>query len=286
MNSKPFLKGFNDQVKDFVLDLRNLTTFDPSQVKDVIDLQPFGILKAEHHRREKHSINKFFPFEEHDWDYKINEYNFRDDFPFQAEKKIAVFGCSATMGTGVDKTYSRHLQEMLPPEYGVFNFATAGNHIVSMYKKFIGVCNCLEIDTAIMTFPHMKLMAMRDNQFKVLSSLTRVEPHTEEWMQLMTNLDQKEYDQLHIEISQGREEVKLKLLLLKYIDGMLRIAKDKNIKLIFGGWDSELYFSISKEYPTLTLPKWEWADFAHKADHPGIQAHKDYANSIVQKMFQ
>ena len=82
------------------------------------------------------------------------------------------------------------------------------------------------------------------------------------------------------------QEVKLKLMLLKYIDGMLRIAKQKNIELIFGGWDSDLYFSISKEYPTLTLPKWEWADFAHKADHPGIQAHKDYATYIHNKMFE
>ena len=69
----------------------------------------------------------------------------------------------------------------------------------------------MDIDTAVMTFPHMKLMAMRDNQFKVLSALTRVEPHTEEWMQLMTNLDQKEYDSLHKEITQGQKEVKLKL---------------------------------------------------------------------------
>ena len=105
-------------------------------------------------------------------------------------------------------------------------------------------------------------------------------------MQLMTNLDQKEYDSLHKEITQGQKEVRLKLMLLKYIDGMLRIAKQKNIELIFGGWDSDLYFSISKEYPTLTLPKWEWADFAHKADHPGIQAHKDYATYIHNKMFE
>jgi hypothetical protein len=286
MNSKPFLKGLQDQVKDFVLDLRNLTEFDPNQVSQLSHLQPYGILKPDHHKGISHSINKFFPFEDHEWNYEINEYNFRDNFPLDAKIKIAVFGCSATMGTGVDKTYSAILQDMLPPLYGVFNFATAGNHIISMYKKFVAVTNCMDIDTAVMTFPHMKLMAMRDNQFKVLSSLTRVEPHTEEWMQLMTNLDQKEYDSLHKEITQGQKEVKLKLMLLKYIDGMLRIAKQKNIDLIFGGWDSDLYFSISKEYPTLTLPKWEWADFAHKADHPGIQAHKDYATYIHNKMFE
>ena len=55
---------------------------------------------------------------------------------------------------------------------GIFNFATAGNHIISMYKKFVAVTNCMDIDTAVMTFPHMKLMAMRDNQFKVLSALS------------------------------------------------------------------------------------------------------------------
>ena len=105
-------------------------------------------------------------------------------------------------------------------------------------------------------------------------------------MQLMTYIHKKYYYSLHKEIIQFHKEVKLKLMLLKYIDGMLRIAKQKNIELIFGGWDSDLYFSISKEYPTLTLPKWEWADFAHKADHPGIQAHKDYATYIHNKMFE
>tara|TARA_Y100000361_G_scaffold121688_1_gene113684 strand:- start:2577 stop:3464 length:888 start_codon:yes stop_codon:yes gene_type:complete len=254
-----------------------------ANMKTPKDLIPFGVLRNFYGPEQ---VKNMYTWETYDWAYDINEYNHRDPWPLDSKpKKVGIFGSSDSFGAGCDKTYSRRLQELLPPEYGVHNTATAGANILVIFKKFEIMTNMMDFDTAIVSLPEAKLISLKDQQFMVLGALTKVMPHTPEWIQLMGNLGLPEYQELHDEIKQGKEGIPLTVFLMKYVDAIAQIAIKKKIKLFFGGWDRALYFNVKEKYPEITLPRWEWFDKAECDNaHPGIASHDKYAVNIFNAM--
>ena len=282
-----WLKGvFGKDAQRNNIENNELISKDPLAVAKMTtpnDLIPFGVLK-DFHGPEK--VKNIYTWETYDWAYDINEYNHRDPWPLDKKsKRIGIFGSSDTFGAGCDVTYARRLQERVPPDYGVHNFATAGANILVLFKKFQIVTNMMDLDYAIVSLPEAKLISLKDTQFMVLGALTQVIPHTPEWIQLMGNLGLPEYQELHDEIKQDKEGIPLKVFLLKYVDAIAQIAIKKNIKLFFGGWDRMLYFSLQEMYSEITLPRWEWFDKAEcdKA-HPGQGSHDKYADNIFKAL--
>ena len=190
-------------------------------IKTPHDLIPFGVLKD---FKEAGPIQNIYGWEKYDWAYHINEYNHRDPWRLDRKKLVGLFGSSDTFGAGCEITYGERLQEKLPPDYGVCNFATAGSNMLVMFKKFLTVTNMLKFDTVILSFPEAKLISMRDQGFMALGALTQVIPHTPEWIQLMGCLGLPEYQELHDEIKQGKEGIPLTVFLMKYVDYMVDIA--------------------------------------------------------------
>ena len=118
-----------------------------------------------------------------------------------------------------------------------------------------------------------------------LGALTQVIPHTPEWIQLMGSLAKPEYDELHEEIKQGKEGIPLTLFLMKYVDYMIKMAVKSGAKVVIGGWDRALYFTIKDKYPELTVERWQWFDRAeYDKTHPGQGSHDKYANDIYKHM--
>ena len=251
-------------------------------IKTPEDLIPFGVLKD---FKGPGSIQNIYGWEKYDWAYHINEYNHRDPWPLDRKKLVGIFGSSDSFGAGCDVTYGRRLQEKLPPDYGVCNFATAGANALVMYKKFLVVTSMIKFDTVILSFPEARLISLKDRGFMQLGALTQVIPHTPEWIQLMGSMGKPEYDELHEEIKQGKEGVPLTLFLLKYIDYMVKMAVKSGTKVVIGGWDRALYFTLKEKYPELTVERWQWFDRAeYDKTHPAQGSHDKYANDIYKHM--
>tara|TARA_Y100000356_G_scaffold26095_1_gene18345 strand:- start:142 stop:1017 length:876 start_codon:yes stop_codon:yes gene_type:complete len=251
-------------------------------IKTPHDLIPFGVLKD---FKEAGPIQNIYGWEKYDWAYHINEYNHRDPWRLDRKKLVGLFGSSDTFGAGCEITYGERLQEKLPPDYGVCNFATAGSNMLVMFKKFLTVTNMLKFDTVILSFPEAKLISMRDQGFMALGALTQVIPHTPEWIQLMGCLGLPEYQELHDEIKQGKEGIPLTVFLMKYVDYMVDIAVKSGAKVVISGWDRALYFTIKEKYPELTSERWEWFDKAeYDKAHPGQGSHDKYAQDIYRHM--
>lgn len=251
-------------------------------IKTPQDLIPLGVLKD---FKGPGPVDKLYTWEKYDWDYQINEYNHRDSWHLDRKKLVGVFGSSDSVGAGVDITYGRRLQEKLPTDYGVCNFATAGANILVMFRKFQVVTNMMKFDTVILSFPEARLISLRDTGFRQLGALTQVIPHTPEWLQLICGLGLPEYDELHDEIKQGKEGIPLTVFLMKYVDYMVDIAVKSGAKVILCGFDRNLYFSIKQKYPELTAERWEWFDRAeYDKAHPGQGSHDKYASNLYRHM--
>ena len=251
-------------------------------IKTPHDLIPFGVLKD---FNKAGPVKNMYGWEHYEWAYEINEYNHRDPWRLDRKKLVGLFGSSDTFGAGCEITYGDRLQEKLPPDYGVCNFATAGANMLVMFKKFLTVTNILKFDTVILSFPEAKLISMRDQGFMALGALTQVIPHTPEWIKLMGCLGLPEYEELHDEIKQGKEGIPLTVFLMKYVDYMIDIAVKSGAKVVISGWDRALYFTIKEKYPELTADRWKWTDRAEwdKA-HPGQESHDQYAVDLYRHM--
>lgn len=251
-------------------------------IKTPHDLIPFGVLKD---FNKAGPVKNMYGWEHYEWAYEINEYNHRDPWRLDRKKLVGLFGSSDTFGAGCEITYGEKLQEKLPPDYGVCNFATAGANMLVMFKKFLTVTNILKFDTVILSFPEAKLISMRDQGFMALGALTQVIPHTPEWIKLMGCLGLPEYEELHDEIKQGKEGIPLTVFLMKYVDYMIDIAVKSGAKVVISGWDRALYFTIKEKYPELTANRWKWTDRAEwdKA-HPGQESHDQYAVDLYRQM--
>jgi len=251
-------------------------------IKTPHDLIPFGVLKD---FNKAGPVKNMYGWEHYEWAYEINEYNHRDPWRLDRKKLVGLFGSSDTFGAGCEITYGERLQEKLPPDYGVCNFATAGSNMLVMFKKFLTVTNMLKFDTVILSFPEAKLISMRDQGFMAMGALTQVIPHTPEWIQLMGCLGLPEYQELHDEIKQGKEGIPLTVFLMKYVDYMIDIAVKSGAKVVISGWDRALYFTIKEKYPELTAERWEWFDKAeYDKAHPGQGSHDKYAQDIYHHM--
>lgn len=271
-----------DSLRTVTLETNSLLKKDPFKLKTLEDIIPFGVIR---HFKQAGDFQNLYGWEDYEWSYSINEYNHRDKFNLQADKKIAILGSSDAFGAGVEFPFASRLQNKLPPNYSVLNFGTCATNILVLYKKFIAVTELLDLDTVIMAFPSAKMVSIRDQQFKVLTALTNVLPHTPEWVQLLGNLDKREYNELHEDIKQGKEGVPLQLFLMQYIDSIVRIAVDKKIKLVLGSWDTLIYFAMKQKYPEICLPLWEFQDHAIcDSSHPGQASHDEYTETIYQHL--
>lgn len=255
-----------------------------TEFKTLDDITPFGILRDFNGAID---VPTLYGWDDEDrgWKYKINQYNHRDEFYTDREVKVGVFGSSDVMGAGVEHTFATRLQDKLPPNHAVYNFSSAGANVLVVHKKFQLVSHLMDLDVAVISFPEMKLLSFRDQQFKTLGALTNIPAHSKEWVQLLCNLSEKQYDELNNEIKAGKEGVPLQMFLWKYVENIIQIAKAKNIKLALGGWAKDVVFGLGllKDHPDITLPLWEWVDRAPSDNaHPGQDSHDRYADIIYK----
>lgn len=254
-----------------------------TEFKTLDDITPFGILKDFNGAID---VPTLYGWDDEDrgWKYKINQYNHRDNFD-NKEVKVGVFGSSDVMGAGVEYTFATRLQDKLPPNHAVYNFSSAGANVLVIHKKFQLVSHLMDLDVAVISFPEMKLLSFKDQQFKTLGALTNIPAHSKEWVQLLCNLSEKQYDELNDEIKAGKEGVPLQMFLWKYVENIIQIAKTKNIKLALGGWAKDVVFGLGllKDHPDISLPLWEWVDRAPSDNaHPGQDSHDRYADTIYK----
>ena len=275
----------NHQSPDYNIQFNEVISTNPdylATIKTPHDLIPFGVLK---NFKGPGPIQNIYGWERYEWSYQMNEYNHRDPWRLDKPKLVGLFGSSDTFGAGCEITYGEKLQEKLPPDYGVCNFATAGANMLVMFKKFLVVTNMMKFDTIILSFPEAKLISMRDQGFMALGALTQVLPHTPEWLQLLASLSKPDYEELHEEIKQGKEGIPLTVFLMKYVDYMIDIAVKSKSKVVISGWDRNLYFTIKEKYPEITAERWEWFDKAeYDKAHPGQGSHDKYANDLYKQM--
>jgi len=214
---------------------------------------------------------------DHEWNYYINPYGFRDPWNIgSTNTKIGFYGCSFTFGVGLPthQTFSHLVKEKLTPnQVDIFNIGVGGGSIHRIAKLLAGSIELLELDLVVLTLPtYLRFLVIDENlwyhdllpNFKITHS---------------NELDAKR-DHLYKLFSEHDFES----IAGDYIQWMLAELSKKNIKSVWSSWDEATY-NVIKAYvdPSMMFPKFSHieGDVARDQVHPGPIVHNLYADQIV-----
>jgi len=253
----------------------------PCKVSALEDLRPFGALRPELFE-EKLSMapgpyqikimqggeEKFW--NKDPWYYIINEYNFRGVWDFtDKRKRIGFFGCSFTMGEGIQDSnqYTNIVAENF--DLNVFNFGSGGSGIERVSRTFSAVNSIVSLDYAVVTLPawHRQL---HTGEMGDMINLIPSYPHLgfEKLCKLLTSLDEDYYATRAI----------------TNINWILDVAKFKGIKVLFSSWDHTTNATCKILLPDNTLNPFPNIDDKCARDrmHPGIKSQQAHAEQIIK----
>ena len=205
------------------------------------------------------------------WSYKINKYGFRGDLIIQPDNKnIGTFGCSVTLGAGVEEknTFASLVENQLG--MNVINFGVQGASIQLIAKLIAASIRVIDFDSVIITLPMFtRFIATRDDD--TLISMNPSFIHT---------IIEKKYKAVYENFSDSD--------FLYYasdsIQWIISELKCKNIKSYWGSWDPKMHELLERFVPENTImPLMTRTDVARDGGHHGIISHKLYAFNIVNK---
>lgn len=254
----------------------------PARVKTLEDLRLFGAMRPELFEetvKDQHTLpyrikilqngeEKFW--EKDPWYYTINEYNFRDVWNFEdARKRIGFFGCSFTVGEGIESknTFVQIVSREL--KLNPFNFGSGGSGIERVARTFSAVNSLIDLDYVVITLPawHRQL---HTGELGDMINLIPSYPHIgyEKLCKTMTSLDEDYYA----------------TRAASNINWIYDIANHKGIKILFSSWDHTTNAFCKEILPDLTIKPFPNIDDKQARDkmHPGIKSQQAHADQIIE----
>lgn len=211
------------------------------------------------------------------WKYKINRYNFRDDWDFSETNapKIACFGDSFTFGDGVrsEHTYVNLLGELLGSR--TYNVGKGGSCVERVTRTFSAFTRFVDIDVAVITLPHIHREFFIDEHGFAVDLIPNIDSNNYHFKYM------KPFFSLH----DNYQLTKLSLL----VNYILEIAEHRNIKVLFTTWDMPTHDLLMKTVREHTMEKIFPNDIdvkkARDLGHPGKMAHVRHAENIQKELY-
>lgn len=262
--------------------LKNYVRHVPSNVNSLDDLRPFGVLQPAKFdmlistlEKEIYEVDcmqtsekKFWKNDP--WYYKINKYNFRDEWIIDSpKKKIGFFGCSFTVGEGIES--SKLFTNIVADELNLnsFNFGSGGSGIERVARTFSAVNGLINLDYAVVTLPawHRQL---HTGELGDMINLIPSYPHAgfEKVCKTLTNLEEDYYA----------------TRAASNISWIYDIAKYKGIKILFSSWDHTVNAFCKQFVSENTINPFPNIDDKQARDkmHPGNQSQYAHAQQIIK----
>ena len=211
------------------------------------------------------------------WKYKINYYNFRDEWDFSTTTmpKVAFFGDSFTFCDGIDSqnTHSNYIRNLI--NVRTYNVGKGGASVERIARIFSAFTKFVEYDIAVITLPHIYREYFVDDR----GFLT----------DLIPNVDQKnehfEYMQPFFALHENYQKMKLSFC----VNHILSVADFYNIKVLINTWDIPTFELLKivapKRLMKNTFPP--TIDILNARDglHPGPLAQHQYAHDITKELY-
>lgn len=266
-------------------DLKPYLRTSPSNIKSLKDLRIFGRTHESLRQRlsfvkqgfellscnnAEEQLVKQSEIKPSDWKYKINEYNFRNDWNFDdTRKKIGFFGCSFTFGEGISdddlfvNIVSNHFS------LNSFNLGVGGAGLERVARTWASANKVIKFDYAILTLPAWSRQMHLTSQGEIINIIPQW-PH-------------KDYEKIYGVFNSLDEDFYVNHA-ITYVNWIVDVAEKNNIKILLSSWDYPLNELCEQMYPELTIEPFRNLDDKCARDkmHPGPKSQRAYAETIIR----
>lgn len=253
----------------------------PSNIKSINDLRVFGKVHQVFKQRlpfvkqgfellacnqaEEELLNPSI-----DWKYYINEYNFRNHWDLESEKKnIGFFGCSFTFGEGIhnDDMFVNIVSNSL--DMNPINVGMGGAGLERTARTFASAVNVIKFDYAVLTLPAWSRQMHLTKQGEIINIIPYW-PH-------------QDYEKLNELFSSVDEDFFINQA-ISYVNWIGDIAKANNIKILLTSWDHPLNELCKFIFPDNTIAPFPNIDDKCARDkmHPGPKSQAAHAEQIIK----
>ena len=210
---------------------------------------------------------------QHSWEYAINSYGFRGlDWTFQ--KTPAFFGCSCTFGHGVETPVSEILAKKLGVDV-IPNLGSPGAGFVTIIKLFSAFTRLHPVSDAIIMLPGINRVFLPEYQLS-----NKVWNHRN-FILNYPRSDKKFFKKV---VSVFNDDV-LVSYFSDYVDWANEIAKNRDITIHWGSWDSDVLDLLRQKNINTTMFRFN-LDRAVDGSHPGPKCHVELSNEIYKKIIK
>jgi hypothetical protein len=232
--------------------------------------------------------------------YYINDIGARGDWSLPLPEdsiKIAFFGCSFTVGVGIDENkifpnlVKKHF-EGLGKKVSVINLGSEGGDVSRTLRFFKLLTDVQKIDYAVLLLPtHWRHEHPYSLDFTDTVNYYNIIPNIDP--KLFTTDDNLAYQWDNF-FKYSTNTTRL-YDSLKNVHHINQIAQNKQIDLLMSSWDRVLYESIEQDsqLKNKLLPYFVWAnnsedssvrEKARDGEHPGETSHLLFANDIINHL--
>lgn len=204
--------------------------------------------------------------------YYINEYGCRGHWTLSPDtKKFGFFGCSFTLGVGVDEQYT--FVKVIENQFNdieCLNFGQGGSSIQRIAKLVSTSIRMFDFDTIVITLPSIYRFLVTDDNNNYIDVVPNYTVSTQKETAIYKCFTDLDFISMYTD----------------YIRWM--IAETKEIKKVVWGTYDPIVYQMLQEI-TDTAVFWEQkdninCDLGRDNSHPGIKSHRLYATEIIKRL--
>jgi hypothetical protein len=208
------------------------------------------------------------------WTYKLNQYGYRGELTtIPGIKTIGFFGCSVTVGIGVEEknTFVSLVGARL--EMNVINFGNQGSSIQRIAKLIVASIRVIDFDSVVITLPNFTRFIVADDADQLhCINPAAIKPQVE-----------KKYKA----VFENFTDADFLYYASDSIQWIISELKLKNIKAYWTSWSPHTSNILEKFVPADNIvPHMFVNDHGRDGAHPGILSHRLHADNIINKYLE
>lgn len=211
-------------------------------------------------------------FDKDPWTYKINRYNFRDNWNFKdSRKRIGFFGCSFTSGEGINTpdTWWHQLGSAL--NLNIMNFGIGGSSIERVARTFSMIDKLIHLDYIIFLLPSIYRILYATDRSGFLFPIN-----------LIPSYPYEGYEKIHKIFYKSYDNNKFFDVAVNNINWILDSSKNK--KICFASWCPDTHYILNQcsSQPLFPVIFANLGDKARDEIHPGIDSNREFAKVMLE----